>query len=193
EEHSSPLRVYRAGAALEPSIVYRNEGDAPLWMNATLIGSPTEILKAANEGIGIERNYFDFEGNLIDPSQMTQGDMAVVRLDISVDRDIDDQILIVDLLPAGFEAENPHLSDSRNAESLAWLGSIQPADHAEYRDDRFVASVDWFGQGMFSVAYLVRAVTPGEFVHPAPVVEAMYQPEMRGRGTPGRVTVTDLP
>ncbi|MEX2201088.1 MAG: MG2 domain-containing protein [Dongiaceae bacterium] len=193
DEHSTPLRVYRAGAALEPAIVYRNEGDAPLWMSATLIGSPTEILKASNEGIGIERNYFDFEGNLIDPSQMTQGDMAVVRLDISIGRDVDDQILIVDLLPAGFEAENPHLSDSRNAESLAWLGSIQPADHAEYRDDRFVASVDWFGQGLFSVAYLVRAVTPGEFAHPAPVVEAMYQPELRGRGMPGRTIVTELP
>jgi uncharacterized protein YfaS (alpha-2-macroglobulin family) len=193
QEHSAAYRVYRSGAELEPAIVYRNEGEGPLWVNATLIGSPTEMLKASNEGLGIERHFFDLDGNPIDPSNMTQGDMALVRLDISVDSSIDDQILIVDLLPAGFEAENPHLSDSRNAESLAWLGTIQPAEHAEYRDDRFVASVDWFGQGLFSVAYLVRAVTPGEFVHPAPVVEAMYQPELRGRGTPGRTIVTGLP
>jgi uncharacterized protein YfaS (alpha-2-macroglobulin family) len=35
-------------------------------------------------------------------------------------------------------------------------------------------------------------VTPGDFVHPAPVVEAMYDAELRGRGTPGRSIVTEL-
>ena len=40
-----------------------------------------------------------------------------------------------------------------------------------------------------SVAYIVRAVTPGTFVHPAATVEDMYRPERYARTAAGTLTV----
>ena len=40
-----------------------------------------------------------------------------------------------------------------------------------------------------TVAYLVRAVTPGSFVHPAATVEDMYRPDRFARTASGRLDV----
>ena len=40
------------------------------------------------------------------------------------------------------------------------------------------------------LAYLVRAVTPGEFTYPALVAEDMYEPETAGRTAIGKLTVS---
>ena len=45
------------------------------------------------------------------------------------------------------------------------------------------------GAGEFLLAYVVRAVTPGEFKYPALVVEDMYEPETAGRTAIGKLTV----
>ena len=45
------------------------------------------------------------------------------------------------------------------------------------------------GQSAFTFAYLVRAVTPGDYKLPAPAIEDMYKPTFRGRGAPGRVQI----
>lgn len=190
--YEEALHIYRAGDELGRDITYRNAGTDPVWANVTVIGSPVEVLPAADEGLAIARHYFDLAGNAIDPSEMRQGDIALVRLDIDVNDDTGGQILVVDLLPAGLEAENPHLADSRNAEAFAWLPELAVVDHDEYRDDRYVAAVTWEGRGSFNLAYLVRAVTPGAYVMPAPVAEVMYDPSIRGRGEAGQMTVTTV-
>ena len=41
-----------------------------------------------------------------------------------------------------------------------------------------------------TVAYIVRAVTPGKFVHPAATVEDMYRPERYARTGAGTLTIT---
>ena len=43
---------------------------------------------------------------------------------------------------------------------------------------------------MASVAYIVRAVTPGTFIHPAATIEDMYRPERYARSAAGKLTVT---
>jgi uncharacterized protein YfaS (alpha-2-macroglobulin family) len=62
----------------------------------------------------------------------------------------------------------------------------------EYRDDRFVAVFDRQAdrQAIYSVAYLVRAVSPGRYVHPPAVIEDMYRPEKHGRTAYGQIEVT---
>jgi uncharacterized protein YfaS (alpha-2-macroglobulin family) len=40
------------------------------------------------------------------------------------------------------------------------------------------------------VAYIVRAVTPGSYVHPAATVEDMYRPDRFARTASGRLEVT---
>ncbi|MGH6893490.1 MAG: hypothetical protein ACREEP_14665, partial [Dongiaceae bacterium] len=68
--------------------------------------------------------------------------------------------------------------------------------YAEYRDDRFVAAFDVYDGNSgnlnrdFAFAYLVRAVTPGEYKVPAPSIEDMYKPTYRGRGSSGKTQIT---
>ena len=100
-------------------------------------------------------------------------------------------LLLVDRLPAGLEIDNPKLLDAEATAGLAWAKSdVQPI-HTEFRDDRFVAAYDRDpGQSaFFSVAYTVRAVTPGRYVHPAATIEDMYRPERYGRTAFGTLEV----
>jgi uncharacterized protein YfaS (alpha-2-macroglobulin family) len=97
--------------------------------------------------------------------------------------------LVIDLVPAGFEPENQNLNHGVKLSDLAiegktlqqWQqnGSIK---YQQYRDDRFVAAVDLNSYGLTNVFYLLRAVTPGNYVVPPPLVEDMYNPEVRGIG-----------
>ena len=41
----------------------------------------------------------------------------------------------------------------------------------------------------FRLAYVVRAVTPGEFAMPAAIVENMYAPAVKARTEMGRVVI----
>jgi uncharacterized protein YfaS (alpha-2-macroglobulin family) len=116
------------------------------------------------------------------------------------------RIVVVDRLPAGLEIENPRLVEAGDVKTLPWLKSERQPEHTEFRDDRLVAAFNLFGsasrpgsgdgddeaQGAISsatVAYLVRAVTPGTFLHPAATAEDMYRPERFARTAAGRLVV----
>ena len=71
-----------------------------------------------------------------------------------------------------------------------WLKDLTDAAYTEARDDRYIAALDLAdGVRDFTLAYVVRAVTPGEFKYPALVVEDMYEPETAGRTAIGKLTV----
>ena len=101
------------------------------------------------------------------------------------------RLLLVDPLPAGLEIDNPKLLDADALQGLAFAKSdVQPV-HTEFRDDRFVAAYDGTPEpsAFFTVAYTVRAVSPGTYVHPGATVEDMYRPARFGRTASGSVTV----
>ena len=70
-------------------------------------------------------------------------------------------------------------------------GAAEPT-HAEFRDDHFGAAFDRTSQSpaVFSVAYVVRAVSPGQYVLPQAYVEDMYRQDRFGRTATGAVEVT---
>ena len=72
---------------------------------------------------------------------------------------------------------------------MDWLDPVR-GETAEFRSDRFLAAVDWRSDQPFQLAYIVRAVSPGAFHHPAASVEDMYRPQMRARTDAGRVIVS---
>ena len=59
---------------------------------------------------------------------------------------------------------------------------------AEARDDRYVAAIDVRSDAVI-LAYMVRAVTPGEYTIPGANVEDMYRPDVFARSQAGRVTI----
>ena len=97
--------------------------------------------------------------------------------------------MVNDPLPAGFEIDNPNLLRSGDVKALDWLQTTQNLQNTEFREDRFLAAVDHFGTEPFRLAYILRAIAPGSYYHPAASVEDMYRPIYRARTDAGRVVV----
>ncbi|PZF76039.1 alpha-2-macroglobulin family protein [Aestuariivirga litoralis] len=181
-------RVYSA-AALATDVKVQNTGPDIVKAVVAVSGSPTVPEPEAFNGLVIERKYFTPDGQPADPATVSQNTRLVAVL--SVMKPVGDaengQFLLVDRLPAGFEIENPTLVSSGSTADLAWLSDTTYAPYTEFRDDRFVAS---FTSSTAKLAYMVRAVSPGSYVHPGATVEDMYRPELNARTAPGTVTVT---
>ena len=124
------------------------------------------------------------------PDTVRQSDMLVIVISGKSVTDVNNQALVIDLLPAGFEVENARLADARNTDQLSWLPELTPTLYSEFLDDRFVAAIDLgWDRRSFTVAYMVRAVTPGTYSLPAVQVEDMYQPQYRARSAAATTTI----
>jgi uncharacterized protein YfaS (alpha-2-macroglobulin family) len=191
--HSGPLyRTYRDGALARSSVTIANTGTATAQVVLSVTGNPIGPEPAVSQGYEIERSYYRLDGTKVDPAQVRQNDRLVAVLKVTEPEAKFARVLVVDRLPAGFEIDNPRLVDSGSVAALSWLKTeVEPAN-VEYRDDRFVAAFDRAaGQSaFFTVAYIVRAVAPGRYVHPAAHVEDMYRPDRFGRTAFGSVEVT---
>ena len=117
------------------------------------------------------------------------GTRLVVVLEVTPFEEVGARLIIDDPLPAGFEIDNPNLLRSGEIDALDWL-QTKDSENAEFRSDRFVAAVNHREAKPFQLAYVVRAVTPGVYHHPAATVEDMYRAEYRANTATGSVTVT---
>ncbi|TVR10976.1 MAG: alpha-2-macroglobulin family protein [Salinarimonadaceae bacterium] len=169
-----------------------NRGEAELQVALTVTGDPVAPEPAQSRGYEVQRSYYRLDGTQVDPSRVAQNDRLVAVLRITEPESTFARLLVVDRLPAGFEIDNPALVDGTQLAALPWLRAEDEIAHVEYRDDRFVAAFNRRpGQSPFiTLAYVVRAVAPGTYVHPAALAEDMYRPERFGRTAFGSVEVT---
>ena len=202
EATSASIRLQVNGAPHEGSFARRVDGDrleaAPLVIAnrgseavdavVTTVAAPADPLPAGGDGFTIERTYYTLDGEEANVTGAEQNERFVVVLQVDELNDWPSRVAVTDLLPAGFEIDNPRLVDSAELDGFEWLGE-QAAVHSEFRNDRFVAAFDRDGGGSFSVAYVVRAVTPGIYSHPAAVVEDMYRPQFNARTASGMMEV----
>ncbi|MFQ1792048.1 alpha-2-macroglobulin family protein [Aeromonas veronii] len=183
---SAPLQL-GAPEALAASAV-TNEGKGSLYVQRTLIGYPEQAPIRLSQGISVTRSWFNSDGQRFDPAKVKVGDLVVVRLNVSSESAVPDALL-VEMVPAGFELENPALGNSIKLEELSIEG--KPAwqsewndylKHQEFRDDRYTAALDLSEGSNQQLVYLMRAVTPGRYQVPPTQVEDMYRPELRAVG-----------
>lgn len=99
--------------------------------------------------------------------------------------------MVNDPLPAGFEIDNPNLIRGGDIAALDWLTTAEDTRTTEFRQERFLAAIDWTSTEPFRLAYIVRAISPGTYHLPAASVEDMYRPDYRARTDAGSVTVTE--
>lgn len=195
EPHTGPLVLNPTPDALREGLSLKNSGEANLWYALNLTGSPSDAPPPEKQGLSIERKYYHLDGTPADPSALKQGDLFVVELTAqALTQGHAHQLLVVDPLPAGLEAENANLANSRAARNLHWLGQLSNTLYTEALDDRYVAALDLPRSArekrrQIRLAYLVRAVSPGHYHADAPRIEDMYKPRFRGRGETGSVRV----
>ncbi len=108
-------------------VTIANRGTAPITATVTTVAAPAYPLPAGGNGFEIERTYYTLDGQPANISQAQQNERYVVVL---VMRDLNDwpaRILVTDLLPGGFEIDNPSLVDSAELSNFEWLGETSVA------------------------------------------------------------------
>jgi len=184
-------RSYKAAEMAGQPLKITNTGDAPVQVVVSVSGAPVVPEPAASNGFAIERNYYTLDGKPADMTKARQNDHFAVVLKITEPKPIYGHIMVSDYLPAGLEIDNPNLVSSGDSGTLDWIEDGVDAADTEFRDDRFTAAIDRASdsKSVFTVAYVVRAVSPGKYVLPQAYVEDMYNPSRYGRTGTGTVEV----
>ncbi|MEE9374979.1 MAG: alpha-2-macroglobulin family protein [Rhizobiaceae bacterium] len=191
DTHAGSFSQRLAGGDLVHSPVkLTNRGAEALQAIVTTIAVPKTPLPAGGSGFVIEKSYYRMNGEEVSIAQVNQNERFVVVIKVKQLTDIAAQFIVTDLLPAGFEIDNPRLVESSKLNNFSWLPE-NSATHTEFRNDKFIASFKRSrgGSDTFTAAYIVRAVSPGTYHHPAAQVEDMYRPHLSARTATGWMQV----
>jgi len=184
-------------------VEYGNEGEGDIFRSLSISGAPKTAPPATDRGLSLSKRIATRDGRPADLSTVRQNDRLVVVLSGKASDDRLHPAIIADLLPAGFEIEtvlrpedgarDPSRGGGEGDGPYQWAGVLSYPRIAEARDDRFVAAVDLRGRSRFTVAYIVRAVTPGAYALPGAVMEDMYRPGVFARTAMRRVDIAAAP
>ncbi|WP_233355994.1 alpha-2-macroglobulin family protein [Henriciella aquimarina] len=169
------------------------EGSPPMFRTVMVRGEPSSPPPAVSSKLRVAKSIRSMTGRSVDLGSLRQGDQLVVSVQLNPEQKRTNPVIVADLLPAGFEIETVlKPADGKRSEgtdgAFSWLGEIDEAKTAEARDDRFVAAVDVRDEPV-RLAYVVRAVTPGNYAMPGVNAEDMYRPDVFARSAPGRITI----
>ncbi|MEZ4887285.1 MAG: MG2 domain-containing protein [Chitinophagales bacterium] len=143
--------------------------------------------KEEDSFLKVRKTFYDRAGRVINDLTVKQNDLVVVKLSLtSTGAASVENVVVTDILPAGFEIENPRLNTMPNME---WIKDAATPDHQDFRDDRvnFFVTATSKPKDFY---YMVRAVSPGEFVMGPASADAMYDGEYHSYHGGGMVTVT---
>ncbi|WP_111979341.1 alpha-2-macroglobulin family protein [Algibacillus agarilyticus] len=182
--------------AINQTVELTSTHDQPLLASMRVSGYRKTPPQASANGLSIQRNWLTLKGEEAELSQVQVGDLFIVHLYITAEQRTPDA-LVIDMLPAGFELENQNLAHAIKLDDIKIEGKnidqwqqYNPPKHQEYRDDRYVAAVEVRKHNAVNLFYMVRAVTPGVYKVPSPLIEDMYRPEIRGIGdTSGDINI----
>jgi alpha-2-macroglobulin len=136
----------------------------------------------------VRKRFYDRYGRPINGNTLKQNELVIVK--ISLEKTFSnniENIVITDLLPAGFEVENPRTKD---IPGMDWIKDASTPTAIDVHDDRinlFVNSVD-LHQDYF---YAVRAVSPGVFKMGPVSADAMYNGEYHSHNGGGTIKVVE--
>lgn len=165
--------------------------DGRLYYFVSTYGIPKDgkIIEQDN-GIKVRRTLYNRYGIEVKDDKFKSGELIVVKLKVtstSGNLKISDMV-ISDLLPAGFEVENPRLVDIANYKWIKELNTVQSINN-DYRDDRVNIYFDFDSIAEFY--YTMRAITPGKYTLGAVTADAMYNTDIFSTHGAGKIIIED--
>lgn len=136
--------------------------------------------------IRVRKSFFDRTGKLITGNTFRQNDLVVVR--ITLEKSYGgavDNIVVTDLLPAGFEIENPR---TKEIPGMNWIKDAGTPTALDVRDDRINLFLD-LNTNKQVYYYAVRAVSPGVYRMGPVSADAMYNGEYHSYHGAGSVRI----
>ncbi len=150
--------------------------------------SATGKYKEEDSYLKVRRTYYDRDGKAITDNTFRQNDLIIVKLVLEAQYDgTIDNIVITDMLPAGFEIENARLN---NLPEIKWIKNNEEPDYLDIRDDRINLFTS-IGKKPKSFYYMVRAVSPGIFQAGPVQADAMYNGAYHSYNGAGIIRVTE--
>jgi hypothetical protein len=143
-------------------------------------------VRIEDKNLRVRRQFFDRLGNAASLDGIKQNSLLIVKLTVQSDINDLENVAISDLLPAGFEIENPRLAE--NSQYSFTSDADQPV-YVDIRDDRINYYTNFENDREKKFYYLVRAVTRGEFNYAPVVGEAMYDADYYSASGGGKVRI----
>lgn len=146
-------------------------GSLPLFWQVSTTGYDLPgSSKRLSQGLEIEREYINQDGKPVDKART--GEELTVRIIVRAQKNEIKDCVISDLLPGGLEMVIPRKGSEQLPKGIKYL---------DRQEDRMLVFADLTNQPL-EIRYKVRAVSPGKFAAPTPVIEAMYDRFMQGQG-----------
>jgi uncharacterized protein YfaS (alpha-2-macroglobulin family) len=137
--------------------------------------SSSGAYKEEDSYIKVRRQFFDRYGNAINRNTFKQNDLVIVELTLEkAFNSIIENIVLTDLLPAGFEIENPRVKE---LPGMDWIKNESQPTALDVRDDRIHFFVNSYYPKQ-KYYYAVRAVSLGQFKQGPVSADAMYNREI---------------
>lgn len=191
-EVTSSEPVSLSSAELKAGVLVKNEGESAVYQHLMASGILKKPEKATQVGLEISREYYTLDGKESTASNLKQGTQLVVVLKGKATNPIPQRLLMIDMLPAGFEIENARLQPEGVTLRFPWIKKISTALFIEARDDKYVAALNLSSsEREFTLVYIVRAVSKGTYVHPGFFVEDMYAPKFYARTADSTVQISE--
>lgn len=177
------LKIAKGIANQKLAISTQGKGDL-YWFTQSEGMSATGAYVEEDQGLRIRREYLTRDGKAI--TTLHQNDLVVVRLTLSSANGFPvENVVVTDLLPAGFEIENPRITEPRD---MPWIVNAAIPAYYDIRDDRihFFTTADKADKSFY---YQVRIVSKGTFTAGPAAADAMYQGEYRSYSGGGKLKV----
>jgi uncharacterized protein YfaS (alpha-2-macroglobulin family) len=148
--------------------------------------SATGSYKEEDSYLKIRKRFYDRFGNPLAGYTFKQNDLIIVgiTLEKSYSTYIDN-VVITDILPAGFEIENPR---TKEIPGMDWIKNASEPTALDVRDDRIHFFVNLYDSKQVYY-YAVRAVSPGEYKMGPVSADAMYNGEYHSYNGAGIIKV----
>jgi len=166
---SLQLNAKQLGASTV-DITTKGEGNLYYWWQSQGI-SASGAYKEEDNYLKVRRRFFDRYGRAISGTTFKQNELVIVQL--SLEKAFSgsvENIVLTDLLPAGFEIENPR---TKELPGMEWIKDASNPTAMDVRDDRINLFVDLYN-GRQLYYYAVRAVSPGVYKMGPASADAMY-------------------
>lgn len=147
------------------------------WSTEGVKSAGDAAVAEVDNNLKVRRKWRNREGKELGPNDKVRiGDLVVCQIEVTTGLRSVENLAISDLIPAGFEIENPRLGEST---SLTWIKPNFGVDHLDVRDDRVLLFGSMAASSTNSFYYMARAVNAGKFRVGPIGAEAMYDPEFR--------------
>jgi alpha-2-macroglobulin len=142
--------------------------------------------KEEDSYLKVRKRFYDRFGKPITGNTFKQNDLVIVG--ITLERSFSttiENVVITDLLPAGFEIENPR---TKEIPGMDWIKDASTPTALDVRDDRIHFFVDAYNNKQ-TYYYAVRAVSPGQYKMGPVSADAMYNGEYHSYNGAGIIKV----